>query len=235
MLFCFTKLWIRIRLKGCYQYIGEIVMYKRYIKRFIDFILAFFMILLLLIPMLLIAILIKCETRGPILFVQTRVGLHKQNFKLLKFRSMRVDAPAAMPTRKLSNKNIWITRSGSFLRKTGLDELPQLFNILLGQMSFIGPRPVIPLEQDVISERDKYGANDVLPGLSGWAQINGRDDLEESIKAKYDGDYVQNVSLLFDIKCVIGTVLYIFKHENIFGAEPIKEDIPEKETSQTKL
>lgn len=206
-------------------------MYRRFLKRLIDLLFALFLLVALSVPMIIIAIVIKCESNGPVLFVQTRVGLHKKNFKLLKFRSMRIDAPSSTPTRKLSNKRKWITRTGSFLRKTGLDELPQLFNILLGQMSFIGPRPLIPSEQDVISERDKYGANDVLPGLSGWAQINGRDDLEAEIKARYDGEYVRNMSFLFDVKCAAGTVMYIFKHENVFASDA-QTDAPVQEQSE---
>ncbi len=190
-------------------------MYKKVIKRLLDIIISSFGILFLAFPMIIIAIAIKCESNGPVFFKQTRVGLHKKNFEILKFRSMRTDAPPNSPTYALTNSEIYITKIGVILRKTSLDELPQLFNIFLGQMSIIGPRPVIVAEQDLISERDKYGANDVLPGLTGWAQINGRDELDAPTKARYDGEYVNNISFLFDCKCFIGTIAAVLKRDGV--------------------
>lgn len=172
--------------------------------------------LILLSPVfLLISLIIKLDSKGPVLFRQKRVGLRKKTFSILKFRTMRVDTPHDTPTHMLENPAQYITRVGRFLRKTSLDELPQIFNIVKGDMAVIGPRPALWNQDDLVAERDKYGANDVLPGLTGWAQINGRDELEIPAKARLDGEYVQKMSLAFDIKCFFGTLLAIFRHQGV--------------------
>ena len=190
-------------------------MYKHFFKRLIDIICSFFGILFLGIPMLVIAIIIKIEDPGPAFFKQKRVGIHKKHFMLIKFRSMKMNTPHDVPTHMLENPEQYILKSGKFLRKSSLDELPQLFNIFAGQMSIIGPRPALWNQYDLIEERDKYGANDVLPGLTGWAQINGRDELEIPVKAKLDGEYVEKLSFGFDLKCFFKTIGAVFKHEGV--------------------
>ena len=190
-------------------------MYKHFFKRFIDIVLSAAGILVLCIPMLIIAVAIKLDSKGPVFFRQKRVGLHKGHFNILKFRTMRIDTPHDAPTHELSDPKRWITRTGAFLRKTSLDELPQLFNILAGSMSVIGPRPALWNQFDLIEERDKYGANDVRPGLTGWAQINGRDELEIPVKAALDGEYVRKMGFAFDCKCFFGTVLSVLKHDGV--------------------
>lgn len=190
-------------------------MYQSIIKRIIDFILALIATILLSWLLLLIAIAIKVESKGPVFFRQKRVGLHKEHFEILKFRSMRTDTPKDQPTHLLQNPEAYITKVGGFLRKTSLDELPQLLNILKGDMSFVGPRPALWNQYDLIEERDKYGANDVMPGLTGWAQINGRDELEIPVKAKLDGEYVQKCSFIFDCKCFFGTFKSVVKAEGV--------------------
>ena len=165
--------------------------------------------------MLLIAFAIKLDSKGPVLFKQKRFGLHKKHFLILKFRTMRVDTPRDVPTFELSDPTKWITRVGGFLRKTSLDEVPQIFNILAGQMSVVGPRPVILNEIDLITERDKYGANDVLPGITGWAQINGRDELRFETKARLDGEYVQRMSFGFDCKCFFSTIVKVLRKDGV--------------------
>ena len=169
-------------------------MYKGFVKRAIDIVLSFMGILTLALPMLIIAIIIKIDDPGPVLFSQKRVGIHKKHFKLYKFRSMKMSTPHDTPTHMLENPDQYITKIGKFLRKSSLDELPQLFCIFVGTMSIIGPRPALWNQYDLIEERDKYGANDVRPGLTGWAQINGRDELEIPVKAKLDGEYVEKMS-----------------------------------------
>ena len=164
---------------------------------------------------ILIAIAIKLDSEGPVIFKQKRFGIHKKIFYVFKFRTMKVESPKYVATRYLQNPEQWITRVGAFLRKTSLDELPQLCNILVGDMSIVGPRPVVVSERDVIEAREKYGANDVLPGLTGWAQINGRDNLSTDIKAKLDGYYVKNRSLIMDIKCIVRTIPYVLKRKGI--------------------
>ena len=161
------------------------------------------------------AIAIKLDSEGPVIYKQKRFGIHKKNFYVFKFRTMKVESPKYVATRDLQNPEQWITRVGAFLRKTSLDELPQLCNILVGDMSIVGPRPVVVSERDVIEAREKYGANDVLPGLTGWAQINGRDNLSTDIKAKLDGYYVKNRSLIMDIKCIVRTIPYVLKRKGI--------------------
>lgn len=190
-------------------------MYKDFIKRVIDIILSSLAIVILAFPMLIIAIAIKIDDPGPVLFKQKRVGIHKSYFNLYKFRSMKMSTPKDCPTHLLENPEQYITKVGRFLRKSSLDELPQIYNIFIGKMSVIGPRPALWNQDDLISERDKYGANDVKPGLTGWAQINGRDELEIPVKAKLDGVYVEKLSFLFDCKCFLGTVISVFKSDGV--------------------
>lgn len=190
-------------------------MYKNYIKRLIDVFGAITGIALLALPMLFIAIAIKLDSKGPVFFKQKRVGKNKNHFNILKFRTMRVDAPKDCPTHMLNNAESCITRVGAILRKTSLDEIPQLFNILKGQMSFVGPRPALWNQYDLIEERDKYAANDIVPGLTGWAQINGRDEVEIPVKAKLDGEYVAKQSFFFDVKIFGRTILYVLRHDGV--------------------
>ena len=190
-------------------------MYKHALKRIIDILLATFGVLFLSLPMLIIAVAIKLDSPGPVFFKQKRVGLHKKHFMILKFRTMRTDTPHDAPTHELSDPKRWITKVGGFLRKTSLDELPQLFNIWIGHMSVIGPRPALWNQFDLIAERDKYGANDVRPGLTGWAQINGRDELEIEVKARLDGEYVERMGFGFDVKCFFGTITSVLKSDGV--------------------
>ena len=190
-------------------------MYKKFGKRLIDIVLSACGIVVLSPVLLILVIAIKLDSPGPVLFRQKRVGLHKTHFSILKFRTMRIDTPKDTPTHLLENPQQWITRVGGFLRKTSLDELPQIFNIFAGHMSVIGPRPALWNQFDLIEERDKYGANDVLPGLTGWAQINGRDELPIDVKARLDGEYVRRLSLGFDIKCFFGTILSVLRHDGV--------------------
>ena len=172
--------------------------------------------LIILSPIFAILILaIKIDSKGPIFFKQKRVGLNKSHFNILKFRTMRIDTPKDTPTHLLENPDQWITKVGKFLRKTSLDELPQIINILKGEMSIIGPRPALWNQYDLIEERDKYSANDIRPGLTGWAQINGRDELPIDVKAKLDGEYAGKISFLFDIKCFFGTIKSVLKKEGV--------------------
>ncbi|MGH2101403.1 sugar transferase [Aerococcus urinaeequi] len=206
-------------------------MYK-YLKRPLDFLISLIALIILSPLFLLIAIWIKINSKGPVFFRQKRVGKNKELFEIYKFRSMRIDTPSDMPTHMLSNPEAFITSSGKFLRKTSLDELPQLINIVAGEMAIIGPRPALWNQDDLIEERDKYGANNVRPGLTGWAQINGRDELEIPIKARLDGDYVENMSFIFDAKCFIGTIISVFKSEGVVEGgtgtiEKAKKDIKE--------
>lgn len=190
-------------------------MYKHFFKRLVDLILSGIGIILLIPIWIILIIAIKIDSRGPIFFKQKRVGIHKKYFYILKFRTMRIDTPHDMPTHMLENPEQWITRVGKFLRKTSLDELPQMFNIFSGKMSIIGPRPALWNQDDLIAERDKYGANDIKPGLTGWAQINGRDEIEISMKAKLDGEYVEKISFLFDCKCFFGTIKSVLRHDGV--------------------
>ena len=189
--------------------------YRSVGKRFIDMILSGAGVVVLSPVMAVIALLIKLESPGPVLFRQKRIGLHKKTFLIMKFRTMRTDTPKDTPTHMLANPERYITRVGRFLRKASLDELPQIINILKGDMAVIGPRPALWNQDDLTAERDKYGANDVLPGLTGWAQINGRDELEIPVKAKLDGEYVERMSFLFDVKCFFGTIISIFRHDGV--------------------
>lgn len=190
-------------------------MYKHFVKRFLDVFISAIGILICGIPMLIVAVLIKKEDDGPVIFKQKRVGLHKKHFELMKFRSMRLDTPHDVPTHLLENPDSYILKVGKWIRKYSVDELPQLFNIIKGEMSIIGPRPALWNQYDLIEERDKYGANDVMPGLTGWAQINGRDELAIPVKAKLDGEYVEKQSFLFDCKCFLGTITKVLKHDGV--------------------
>ena len=185
------------------------------LKRVIDIVISGLAIVVLSPVLLLIAIAIKLDSKGPVLFKQKRVGKNKSHFMIYKFRSMYVDAPSDMPTHLLKDPTAMITKVGAFLRKTSLDELPQLFNIFKGEMAIVGPRPALWNQYDLIEERDKYGANNIRPGLTGWAQINGRDELEIDEKSKLDGYYVKNMSFGLDVKCFFGTFLSVAKSEGV--------------------
>lgn len=188
-------------------------------KRIFDVLLSLAVIITLLPVFLLLFMYIKVDSPGPILFRQKRVGKGKEEFEILKFRTMKIDAPKDMPTHLLDKPGAYITRSGKFLRKTSLDELPQFFNILKGDMSLIGPRPALWNQFDLIEERDKYKANDVMPGLTGLAQINGRDELPIEMKAKIDGGYVEHMTMLLDMKILVWTFVYVFKSEGVREGE----------------
>lgn len=190
-------------------------MYKKYVKRLIDIVLALSGLVLASWLYLIIIIAIKIDDPGPVFFGQKRVGKGKRHFTLWKFRSMKMSTPHDTPTHLLENPESFITRTGQFLRRTSLDEIPQLVNILKGEMSVIGPRPALWNQDDLIAERDKYGANDVKPGLSGWAQICGRDELEIEDKARLDGEYVQKISFLFDCRCFFGTAISALRGDGV--------------------
>ena len=186
-----------------------------HVKRIIDFVLAFIALVLLSPLFLVLALWIKMDSKGPVFFKQKRIGINRSFFQIYKFRTMLSETPSDMPTHLLDNPDAFITRSGRFLRKTSLDELPQLINILKGEMAFIGPRPALWNQDDLADERDKYNANDVLPGLTGWAQINGRDELPIKDKAQLDGEYIRNMSFWFDLKCFFGTFIRVFKSDGV--------------------
>ena len=205
-------------------------MYKKYIKRILDILLSFTGIVALLLPMGLIALAIKIDSRGPILFKQKRIGINKSTFYIFKFRTMYANTPKDVPTAELTDPEKWITRTGKILRKTSLDELPQLFNILRGEMSIIGPRPALWNQYYLIEERDKYNANDCLPGLTGWAQINGRDELKTEDKARLDGEYVNRITFSFDCICFIKTIKSVLKSEGFIegSCEEFSQNIEKK-------
>ena len=190
-------------------------MYQKFGKRLLDLILSGCAIVVLAPVYLLIALAIKLDDPGPVFFRQKRVGIHKTHFEILKFRTMKMETPRDVPTHLLENPEQYITRVGRILRKTSLDELPQIFQIFTGKMSIIGPRPALWNQYDLIAERDKYGANDIRPGLTGWAQINGRDELPIDVKARLDGEYVEKLSFPFDCKCFFGTILSVVRHEGV--------------------
>ena len=199
-------------------------MYRAYMKRFLDIVLSLAGVIVLAIPMLLIAAIVRLDSPGTVLFWQRRVGIHKVCFMMPKYRTMHINTPHDVPTHLLSNPDQWITRVGRMLRRMSLDELPQILCILTGKMSVIGPRPALWNQYDLLAERDKYGANDIRPGLTGWAQINGRDELPIGEKARYDGEYVKHMSFLFDCKCFFGTVGAVLRHDGVReGAEKPKE------------
>ncbi|MBP2620738.1 sugar transferase [Streptococcus panodentis] len=189
-------------------------MYKS-VKRGLDILLSLTGMILLSPLFLAIILAIKLDSKGPVLFKQKRVGLHKKHFNILKFRTMRVDTPKDTPTHLLENPEQWITGTGKFLRKTSLDELPQIWNIFVGDMSIIGPRPALWNQNDLIEERERYGANDILPGLTGWAQIHGRDELPIAKKAELDGYYVQHLSFSLDVRCFFATIKSVAKSEGV--------------------
>ena len=189
--------------------------YNRIFKRIIDIICSLMAIIFLSIIYLPICLLVKLTSPGPVFFKQKRIGKNKTFFNILKFRTMRIDTPKDCPTHLLENPDQYITKVGKFLRKTSLDELPQIFNIFKGDMSVIGPRPALWNQDDLIAERDKYGVNELKPGLTGWAQVNGRDELPIPVKAKLDGEYVDRISFVFDIKCFLLTIVSVFKSDGV--------------------
>lgn len=190
-------------------------MYQRYCKRLLDFVLSLAACIVLAPVMLAIAVWIKLDSPGPVFFRQRRVGAHKIHFNILKFRTMRGDTPHDVPTHLLKNADSYITKSGAFLRKTSLDELPQIYNILVGEMAIIGPRPALYNQYDLIEARDRVHANDVRPGLTGLAQVNGRDELPIDVKARYDGEYAANITFLGDMKIFFGTFGYVFHRKGV--------------------
>ncbi|MER2227483.1 MAG: sugar transferase [Carnobacterium sp.] len=207
-------------------------MYQKVFKRVIDVVLALLGLIILSPVFLLIIIAIKLDSKGPVFFKQKRVGKNKVLFSIYKFRTMKIDTPRDAPTHLLKNPDLFITRVGKLLRKTSLDELPQLINILKSEMSFIGPRPALWNQYDLVKERDSYRANDIYPGLTGWAQINGRDELTIQKKAALDGVYIKKISFIFDVKCFIGTIISVIKYDGVVeggtgtikGSEAMKND-----------
>lgn len=203
------------KVKMSYQLTKKQKVYLR-VKRFLDILVSLPMCIVLAPFMLVFAIAIKIDSPGPILFKQKRVGKNKELFEIWKFRTMRTDAPKDMPTHLLNNPEAFITKTGKIYRKLSIDELPQLYQCLLtNKLSLVGPRPALWNQYDLIAERDKYGANDINPGITGWAQINGRDELEIDVKAKLDGEYVKNIGLIMDIKCIVGTVVSVLKSDGV--------------------
>lgn len=191
------------------------VMKYQAFKRFLDFVISLLAFCVLSPLLAAVSLAVKLDSKGPVVFRQKRIGKDKTHFEMLKFRTMRTDTPKDMPTHLLKNPDAFITKVGSFLRKTSLDELLQLINIIKGEMSIVGPRPALWNQFDLIAERDKYGANAVRPGLTGWAQVNGRDELEIPEKARLDGEYVKNMSLLLDIRCILKTVLGVLRSDGV--------------------
>ena len=214
-------------------------MYNNFVKRFLDLILSGVAIIVFALPMLVIAVIIKIDSPGPVFFKQKRIGIHKRTFTILKFRSMPTTVPKDLPTHQFNAKN-QLTKWQKFIRKSSIDELPQLFNIFVGQMSIIGPRPALWNQDDLVAERDKYGANDIKPGLTGWAQINGRDELEIDVKAKFDGEYAVALNagkfkgFAMDVKCFFGTVVSVLKFDGVVegGTGEMKKN--EAETAEKK-
>ena len=214
-------------------------MYRLFLKRLIDIVFSFIGIVVLALPMIVFAFIVKGEDPGPVFFRQKRIGIHKTQFSLLKFRSMKMSTPHDMPTHMLENPERYILKCGRWMRKMSIDELPQLFNIFTGKMSIIGPRPALWNQDDLIAEREKYGANDIKPGLTGWAQINGRDELEIPVKAKLDGEYVAALNaghckgFAMDCKCFFGTIKSVLNHDGVVegGTGEMKREEKEKETA----
>jgi len=190
-------------------------MYKNFIKRLLDIILSLTALIILAVPMIIFALIIKREDKGPVFFLQKRVGINKSLFMIYKFRTMKSSTPHDMPTHMLQDADKYILKCGSWMRLYSIDELPQLFNILRGDMSIVGPRPALWNQFDLIEERDKYGANDVKPGLTGWAQIKGRDTISIEEKARLDGEYVKKQSFIFDIFCILLTVKQVLTHSGV--------------------
>ncbi len=206
-------------------------MYRKFFKRLIDLVLSSVGIVVLALPMVVFALIIRIEDPGPAIFRQKRVGIHKTYFSVLKFRSMKMSTPHDMPTHMLENPDQYLLKCGRWMRKMSIDELPQLFNIFTGKMSIIGPRPALWNQDDLIAERDKYGANDVKPGLTGWAQINGRDELEIADKARLDGEYVKKMSFAFDCRCFFGTIRSVLRHDGVVegGTGELKKEEAKRE------
>ena len=207
-------------------------MYKHFIKRTFDIILSAIGIVVAIIPMGIIALAIKMDSPGPVIFRQKRVGINKSFFNIYKFRTMRTDTPHDAPTHLLNQASSYITRVGAFLRKTSLDEIPQFFNIFKGDMSVIGPRPALWNQEGLIAQRDKYGANGDRPGLTRRTQINGRDELPIAVKAKLDGEYCANMSLRFDLKCFFGTIRSVLRHEGVVEGAVAPEQEENEEVRQ---
>lgn len=208
-----------------------------FFKRLFDIICSTLAIIVFAIPMLIVAMAIKCDSKGPVFFRQNRVGKKKKIFKILKFRSMYTDTDPNAPTHQLGNATAHITKVGAFIRKTSIDELPQLLNIWIGQMSIVGPRPALWNQDDLIAERDKYYANDIKPGLTGLAQISGRDELEIPVKAKLDGEYVEKRGFFYDIGLIFKTVFSVFKHDGVVEGgtgEIHKQEENAQESSETE-
>ncbi len=214
-------------------------MYKHFVKRLLDIVLSTIGIIVLALPMLIVAIIMKIDSPGPVLFKQRRIGLHKKEFVILKFRSMPVSAPSNVATHQLDVNAIQMSKFQKAIRKLSIDELPQLYNIWIGSLSVCGPRPALYNQDNLVTERDKYGANDVKPGLTGWAQINGRDELEIDVKAKLDGEYTAALNaghfkgFVMDCRCFIGTVLSVVRSDGVVEGgtgELKKQDEAEKET-----
>jgi len=199
-------------------------------KRIMDFIVSFIALIILSPLFLFLALWIKFDSKGPVFFRQKRIGKDRTFFQIYKFRTMLAETPSDMPTHLLNDPDAFITKSGKFLRKTSLDELPQLINIIKGEMAVIGPRPALWNQDDLADERDKYGANDILPGLTGWAQINGRDELPIDVKARLDGEYVKNMGFWFDVKCFFGTFISILKSDGVVEGGTGTIDKNEKST-----
>lgn len=217
-------------------------MYKHVVKRLGDLVLSGMAIVLLALPMLIIAAIIKIDSPGPVLFKQNRIGIHKSQFKILKFRSMPTTVPKDMPTHQFNAKD-QLSRWQRFMRRASIDELPQLFNIFIGQMSICGPRPALWNQYDLIAERDKYGANDIRPGLTGWAQISGRDELEIPVKARLDGEYTAALNagkgqgLAMDIKCFFGTITSVLRSDGVVegGTGEMKKQKEAKKDETTAI
>ena len=221
-------------------------MYKHVIKRLIDLVLSSIAIIVLAIPMLIIAVAIKIDDPGPVLFKQLRVGKKKNGeityFKIWKFRSMKMSTPHDIPTHLLENPDQYITRVGRFIRKTSLDELPQIYQVFTSKLSAIGPRPALWSQEDLIAEREKYGANDIKPGITGWAQINGRDELEIDVKAKFDGEYAAALNagkfkgFAMDVRCFFGTIVKVLKSDGVVeggtGEMKKREEADKQETQE---
>lgn len=212
-------------------------MYKRYIKRAVDLVLSLLGLIILAIPMLVVSLIIYIDDPGPVIFKQKRIGIRRTFFNCYKFRSMKMSTPHDVPTHMLENPDQYITRWGRFMRKMSIDELPQIINIVMGDMAIVGPRPALWNQDDLADERDKYGANDIRPGLTGWAQINGRDELEIPVKAKLDGDYVRVLNegkfkgFAMDLKCFFGTFISVLRHDGVVegGTGKIKAEAMTKE------
>ena len=204
-----------------------------FFKRIFDIVCSLLAIIIFALPMLIVAIAIKCDSKGPVLFKQERVGKNKKLFKIWKFRSMYTNTDPNAPTHQLGNANSHITKVGKFIRKTSIDELPQLFNILSGKMSFVGPRPALWNQYDLIEERDKYHANDIKPGLTGLAQVSGRDELEIPVKAKFDGEYVKKREFFYDIWLIIKTAFKVLQHDGV--VEGGTGEIHKEETERQKV